>query len=923
MRPLHLTISAFGPYAGKVELDMSAFGTNGLYLITGDTGAGKTTIFDAICYALYGRASGKQRTTKMLRSKYAAPEMPTYVKLRFSCRDREYVVERNPEYERPKLRGSGMGKQNAGATLICPDGRVISKVSEVDSEIQAILGLAFDQFSRIAMIAQGDFMELLLADTDERQKIFQRLFQTQYYESFQNSLNEQSKELERQCCAAEEEVRQQLAALSWAEDDALAESLAQARRGILPREELTALLDALCKADEARHEADKQALDEARRILGELEGRLAVASQTEKLQKELDLVRKNLAEKKQAEKAAEEELAKCAEGAAPLKEMEKSLAVLEGQLPRYDEMDKAERELRRRQKLLRQAEDERRELETKQEQAQKKLSNNSRRQEELSGTEAQWERLVQREKQLADEHTELEALEALCKQCDAAEKAWRASTEKLEQAQLTRDRKYAEYARISSRFFMEQAGLLAEKLEDGQPCPVCGSVSHPHPAVRSEASPTQAEVDQAERESNISHEKFSECGTAAAVALNKLQMKREERDQAAAKCLTEDTDAPLEGRLSRAFESNERARAELAEQKRQTESEREEKKLLEQTVTLLREELDGYTQKKAMTMAALAEHQSAAQAQKENLEALRSQLPMESREQAQAEYDRLAGEIKKKTKAYDAARQACEQAKLEAAGLEKSCETLEKQLGSAEKADADALRGEKEAAKAKLAMWQEATNNSFARLRENSRIRDAVTQKTEKLALDEQRRRWMKDLADTASGGGKHDGRDRLALETYVQITYFERILARANTRLMIMSSGQYELKRRETATDNRRLNGLELDVLDHYNGTRRSANTLSGGESFMASLSLALGMADEVQSSAGGIRLDTMFVDEGFGSLDEQTLRQAMQALARLADGSRLVGIISHVGELKSTIERKIEVTKDRSGGSRARIVC
>lgn len=923
MRPLHLTISAFGPYAGKVELDMSAFGTNGLYLITGDTGAGKTTIFDAICFALYGRASGKQRTSKMFRSKYAAPETPTFVRLRFACHDREYVIERNPDYERPKLRGSGMAKQTANAALTCPDGRVISKVSEVDSEIQAILGLEFEQFSRIAMIAQGDFMELLLANTDKRQKIFQRLFQTEYYEHFQKSLNEQSLELERQCRAAEEEVRQHLAALSWTEGDALGESLAEAKQGLLPQSELSALLDALCKGDETRYETDKRALDDARKALGDLEGRLAVACQTDKLQKELDLARKNLVEKKQTEKAAAEELAKCAEGTALLKEMEKNLAVLQGQLPRYDEMDRVERELIRHQSLCRQAEDERKKLETKREQVQRKLSDHCRRQEELSGADAQWERLEQREKQLAGERAELEALEELCKRCEAAEKSLRVSEEMLEEALRAMRQKDAEYTRISERFFMEQAGRLAQKLEVGQPCPVCGSVSHPHLAVLLEGAPTQAQLDEAKCEAENGRTKASECATAEKIAQKDLQMRQEMRDQAAAKCLAEETGTSLESRLTRAFVSNERARAELAEQKRQVESDREEKKLLEQTIGALREEVDGYTQKNIKATADFAEHQSAAQTQKENLDALRSQLPMESREKAQAEYDRLAEEIDRKAKAYDAARQACDRAKLDTAVLAKNCETLEKQLGSAEKVDAESLREEKEAAEAELALRQEKTNNSFARLRENSRIRDAVAQKAEKLAHDEQRRRWMKDLADTASGSGRLDGRDRLALETYVQITYFERILARANTRLMIMSSGQYELKRCETATDNRKQSGLELDVLDHYNGTRRSANTLSGGESFMASLSLALGMADEVQSSAGGVRLDAMFVDEGFGSLDEQTLRQAMRALASLADGERLVGIISHVAELRTTIERKIEVTKDRSGGSRARIVC
>lgn len=921
MRPLHLTISAFGPYAGQTELDMQALGTSGVYLIAGDTGAGKTTIFDAICFALFGQPSGTQRTAGMLRSKYAAVETPTFVTLRFRCRDKNYTVRRSPEYERPSKRGDGMVRKGAEAELIYPDGRVVSKLREVDEAVQEILGLDRDQFSRIAMIAQGDFMKLLLAGTRERQEIFRRLFQTDYYRRFQESLRAESLELERQCRSIEEEMRQQTDALACADGDELAESIERAKSGALAFPELAELLDALCQSDKARHEGDEQALEKARKELDELTRRLTMAREAAKRQTELDAAMVEWTKQKQCLAQTGERLAEYAEGEQTLDAMKKRLAVWQEQLPRYEELEKAERELARQQEMHRKKDGEFTALCQRQEQAQAELLATQKRLDALSDTQLQWERLEQSQRQLSAERTELEAFSELCEQCETLRRTWEESGAALDEALHTMAQKDAEHTHLSERFYMEQAGRLAQTLAEGQPCPVCGSVVHPHPAELSENAPTQLVLQQAKQDAERSHARASECSVAEASARKALQMKQEMRDQAAEKCLGEQTGETLQERLRQALANNDRAGLALAEQKKQTEKALLQQQEMDDGLRKLRERIAGFAEEKAAVMAASAEYQSAAQAWQETVRMLKKQLPMESREQAQAEHDRLAEQIAEKTRAYEAAKSEHEAARLAVAGLEEKCAMLSGQLEGAERPDVQAIETEKELCEKRQELCRSRTKESYARLLSNRRICEQLSGHMERLEKSEQRRRWMKDLADTANGA--LGGREKLALETYIQITYFDRVLSRANTRLMVMSGGQYELKRRETAMDNRSQSGLELDVLDHYNGTRRSANTLSGGESFLASLSLALGMADEVQSSAGGVQLDTMFVDEGFGSLDEQALRQAMQALAALADGNRLVGIISHVAELQSGIERKIEVTKDRSGGSRARIVC
>ena len=292
MRPLKLTLSAFGPYAGHTEIDLEKLGEKGLYLITGDTGAGKTTIFDAITYALYDAPSGTNRDTSMFRSKYASPETPTFVEMTFSCGGKVYTVKRNPEYERPARRGSKMTKQRAEAELHLPDGRVLDKPKEVNAELTQIIGLDRSQFSQIAMIAQGEFLKLLTAETKDRQEIFRKIFKTNCYEVLQNRLKDSANTLYRKCEAARASVQQYIGGIVCAEGDMLREKAQQAKEGKLPFAETVELLETLIDRDEAEDAACARQFEVLEEKIGAVNARLIKADERRKMREALEKNRK-------------------------------------------------------------------------------------------------------------------------------------------------------------------------------------------------------------------------------------------------------------------------------------------------------------------------------------------------------------------------------------------------------------------------------------------------------------------------------------------------------------------------------------------------------------------------------------------------------------------------------------------------------
>ena len=815
MRPLKLTLSAFGPYAAKTTLPLEALGRSGLYLITGDTGAGKTTLFDAITYALYDHSSGGVRDGAMLRSKYADPGTPTFVELEFEVRGQRCTVRRNPEYPRPKARGEGFTTEKADATLTYADGRPpVTKAKEVTAAVTELIGLDYNQFSQIAMIAQGQFNRLLNATTEERSRIFRKLFRTQRYQKLQDALQEENARLTAQRSSLNTAITTVLGGLALSAQDPQREELAALSAQTEPEtaQELLQALTARQEADTARAAQELAALDTR---LSAVQAALGAAEQVDRLRRELD---QNLAH------ARENARLETARAAA----RREALAALEAQ------QTAAETELAA-------------------------LADADTRRVEL-GAEA--DRLAQREQALNELGQSLTTYQAVKAAAAAAQDRYKTASARQTEAGTARDR-------LERAFLDAQAGLLAQGLAEGVPCPVCGSTHHPAKAALPRTAPTQAQVNAAKQAAAASDQAAQEASAAAGAAVT-----REKEGRAR---LRKDAEALLPER----FTSPDGP--------------------VPLSVTLLR--------------TALAEETQALRTAKADLSARRSQNASACRRRQELEAQRPTRNAQRT--ALEAQAAAAQQ---NAAAAESAVRTLEAQAaGAAPAQDLAALREQQAALldrRRPLAEQEKALN---AQLQPNRKAAAEYRRLSAERQTLEQRWQWVNALAATT--GGTLNSKQKIRLEAYIQMQYLDRILIHANTRLMQMTAGQYELER-VGAENQRSQSGLDLGVIDHYNGTRRSVKTLSGGESFKASLALALGLSDEVQRTAGGIRLDTLFLDEGFGSLDDESLEQAIRVLSGLTEGDRLVGIISHVAALKDRIDRQLVVKKDRTGGSRVEMI-
>lgn len=1470
MRPLKLTISAFGPYAGEVELDLERLGSQGLYLVTGDTGAGKTTIFDAIMFALFGETSGR-RDNSMLRSKYADPKTPTKVTLTFLHGGKTYEVCRNPTYERPKIKGEGTTTERSNASLKRPDGNDITRYDEVTKVIENdILGIKRSQFLQIAMIAQGDFLRLLTASTEDRRQIFRSLFKTDYYKQFQDELKERASQLKDEYGQSLEALRQQVAGIQCSPDDELLAQVEEAKRSEQPTDEVLLLLARLIEKDKAeqstldatsttygtrleelgtlieradRQEADKRHLasleDERRRATpaleqarathrreqerqsekDQLQDRIAglvahlpdfdehdkqreelarLTAQSEARQRELATLRQRLddcTKLLESQKAERDALAGAGERAAKLRGQidsaeaeQKRLEGLLAQIRAYEallgahaeklghqrtleanlaEVQSKEQDAQTARDIIARIENElssydvletnRTELQQVEKDARALTAQRDATADELAGIEKALVSLKAEREELADAEVQLEtckgetkhlegerktvvdrtdslrlyrqlkdtlaATEAeksqldeellaaetraqeseqlqqsigqidselpqydqkaehdqklahVARQLDSSQRDESAERDQLvrEQARLAglrhereelsdaqdrldnersaldeaairRERvddlsrdlddleserqvlaqrqetyrqsreeythEYDAYQVKHQAFFDEQAGILAQALVEGEPCPVCGSTSHPHKAHLSEGAPSEEELKRAqadadsaraimERASRETSEQnaivetksralaarvaslwddcsLEEAPQRAASDRKALELRIAELEQriavdtrradrarelddlisasehmemehtqelqrlgadilalrarkesyegqqfylhypskeaaladkrrmqseltAIAEALTQargkqervqracdelrgrirQNKAQLEGTVDltdidgalnvarleleeldkklrelEAQSRNQIARKERYDRVRSAVTERE-RRLEELRQTLadtttrlaaLNAKADGLKKRieadqarlsfatkaeatscrarkiaqvqayedaleratKALTdcrasVSQLAgqlaqarsqlegvinvadapqaqdEVEHAVQAQKESLEALRSdlrqaqgevlrhnelarlvpqtsqqredaqsraqakekevaslaatqhevadqvadlerKLPFPTRSAAESQLDSMRQAVDDMRRAFEAACDVLQRLQDEEHTRRGHIQALRKQIDEAGDLNKDALMLEQLDIRKKRQSLDEHRQDVYARLQSNERTRKLVEASLHQVQERESKYVKVDYLSKTANGN--LPGKEKIMLETYVQTTYFERTIRRANKRFMQMTSGQYEFRRQKEAGSRQSQSGLELEVVDHYNGSTRSVRTLSGGESFMASLSLALGLADEIQSSAGGIQLDTMFVDEGFGSLDERALQQAIDALQYLTEGNKLVGIISHVGELKDRIDRQV-VVKRTSGGSSVELVC
>ncbi|CUQ51462.1 MULTISPECIES: AAA family ATPase [Hungatella] len=748
MKPTSLVLSGWGPYRGVEQADFETM-QQGLFLVSGPTGSGKTTIFDGITFALYGEVSGSIREKDSLRSDFADASTPTFVTLNFTHRGKQYRVTRNPKYDRPKLKGEGMTTEPEGGELYEGETLLASGSSQVTERVNGLLGLDYRQFRQISMIAQGEFQQLLVSSSKERTQIFRDIFQTRIYDT------------------------------------------------------MTALLSARVKAlngriDEVKHRAD------------EITGTFRIENgDWEELKS-----KKNRNYRKILDFIEQED--------DRLESRERELASRLGELDRsYKEQVRAIEELRSGNQAVRKYENDRKTLE-KLEEERDSLKEQKRELAKAYG------RIPVRRERLEGKKSELRVLEEQKKGLASWQAACRQLTERQE-TYLKLDGEAKEKKRIyeyqDDCFKKAAAGIIARDLTEGIPCPVCGSTVHPAPASMEGEVPDEKEIRRLKADYEAASEKASAAAGAAAALVGAVKNMEENLG------------------VMDLSDGGEKALLEIGEKLKllEKETKQEEKEIRD-------------CEKEYQDCSVKLEKQKAAY----------SQLKASIRVPKQTELVDLSG--------FEAALSECER-------------------------DRKQTAKEKERTGAALAL----NRQSLSTLKGHLEVKEKL--ETEYGVVRELER---------AAGG--YNGRN-LVFEQYVLSVYFEDILRAANRRLLKMSGERYELHRLERARDRRSRESMEMEVLDQYTGKRRSVKSLSGGEAFNAALALALGTSDVIQSYAGGIQVEALFVDEGFGSLDAEALEQAVAILTSLSGGSSMVGIISHVEELKEQIGSHILVEKTNQG--------
>lgn len=1024
-----LTLCAFGPYAEEQTLDFGAL-PDGMFLISGDTGAGKTMIFDGIAYALYGMLSDNSRPAEHVRSLGAKADIQTFVEFKFSIHSKEYTVRRCPRYLRPSLKGEGVVEQPGTVALTLPDGRVLTRKDEVDEEIVALLGMRYNQFMHIAMIAQGEFRKLLTATSREREEILRTAFNTSRFMELSQKLKQAANSAQAKCLNRRGAIKENMRAIILdGTDERYAKLIALDNPKAFGE-----LLNELVSADESEKQvllAQIAATTGKRDILNVelamavetnalIDGLENAKNEHETLLQSEQKMREEEARLKQSEHAIINVLPKATEverSNAALKQsmgqavsLKLSLATLANDQIRLKAAYENEREKQpKRDKALNDVERIKRALpiyeklnalndaKTKladevalrkagREQEEAKLAKIKSEHETLDNKirslnelplEAEELRFEQSAKALVEAEGALKQFEEYKRLVREAEKQGELYMEAEEQSRMSANYLMA----VKDGFLRAQAGILASSLKENMPCPVCGAMDHPSPASLEADVPSEAELKHAELAFNeketIKQQRLSEASASIA--------KRDSK-QAQLKGIVESLfDEELEeGEWAASFRSFiALTRSEQEKRRVSLESMREEHAKLDD----IKQALENAMELRRSVEAALKDHDEAVALYNEELttitaeyDALKAGLEFSDSKAAnealseakdilaslEAGFNKAQNEYNECEKQLSAARaqieliegaqpeqQAAiaqaqnalnralqsamfssmkdyENALIDKNELEARREKLQeynkslfaaselfnklsKDAAGKVKADAEALTSALNEANEELQLLEDKSGKLHIRHANNLKVLSTIEKHYKELEQEENEYSLIKNLSDTANG--ELAGSEKLNLERYVQAAYFERITEAANIRLQLITDGRYELKRRAGSGDKRQNSGLNLDVLDNYSGKTRPAVTLSGGESFLAALALSLGLSDIMSRIAGGVSLDVLFVDEGFGSLDSSALNRALSTLMDVSVSKRLIGVISHVDALKAAIPNHISVTSSPAG--------
>ena len=951
MRPLQITLQAFGSYADLTVIDFTKT-TENLFLISGNTGAGKTTIFDALVFALYGEASSCQNHKEglILQSQFRPLDgkdlKETFVSLTFEENRQHYTVRRVPRQERAKKRGKGVTLINASVTLTLPDGSIYP-LKETDAKLRELIGLTKEQFMQIAMIAQGEFMELLRAKSDDKKKIFRKLFHTELYDEIVREVDRRRADcnqniadmktqfqtvISRLCLPPDREETGDLQEWKQEIEDGLflhSEEFLSALQAwnLSLEQEVQTLTQNQAKAQQER-DAGRDAVQAAARLsdlfshLEENEKERALLKQEEEQRLEAGLPTLE-EEERQANIQWEQE----AENYHRLRErVEKALALFQQKEDAQKKCSLLEQKKKAACLTLSNIQEEKKSLQGREE----KTSSELQLLERASIDLAEFQKQLQRSRELSLQEQNLQLEKKNLLQAESAlkeaQETYRRITLSYQQARQTSEQ-------LRSLFLDAQAGLLAASLRDGSPCPVCGSKTHPHPFTLSAQTPlpTESELKSAEKKTEDLRSKQEEASAAAEAATATKNERQKTFFSSVQQLFLKANTFCRELGVSFVAASGPADLAQMSEMENaigmllsastktvheRNEQLKERAKRAEELTSLLHLLREEGKQKDLLLEEArskAAETEKALSAANSERLLLHASSDFESRSAAEA-YLQQAGEKEQAARSRFENAQAGAKRHADALLATKTKkQTLLKEIGDKKRPQTEALQQALCAAEEKLTILTERLQKQSHELQENRYALQELSSSSEarRHIFSEYERldRLYKQMSGNISGS-------RMDLETYVQRLYLSKILSSANKRFQEMSGGQYTFRMiRIASAGEGRNKGLDLMVYSSVTGKEREIRTLSGGESFMAALSLALGMADQIQNTSSAVHLDMMFIDEGFGSLDDLARSKSIRVLKEMADSHRLIGIISHVTELKQEIGNQLLITKDEHG--------
>ena len=943
MRPLKITISGFGTYCKKTVIDFTKLGSEGLYLITGDTGSGKTTIFDAITFALFGSPSGSNRDATMLRSSFATADDKTEVELEFQFKGKVYKIKRNPTYERAKKSGEGTTVQPTDAELIMDDGSVVSGLRSVDSKIKEILGITKNQFCQIAMIAQGDFQKLLFETSENRKVFFRTLFKTENYQKLQEKLKDEVSVIKKNVDELADLLNHEMSGISCGENSNFAGELLQAKNDLAAwgekGDEKTGLINNIISEDkESGCNIEKQ-ISDSQGLLDKIKLQIA---EINKMKED-----RELALSLEGEIGRKEKLIEQLEGTVTVKkealdgagEKEQEKALIKNDLPKYDELDNKIQELKSLYSSISSLE---KAVNGAEDKIEKKAGEIKAFEDELNGLKdvavnhqqflSEKEKLQGKIESLNDLKIRFGAILNICDKLVKAQEEYKDASDKSVAA-------LDKYSRLNKAYLDGQAGILAQGLEEGKPCPVCGSIHHPAPCDVAVAVPGEDELNRAKDDADRAGENASKKSQAASAVAAEKKAKDDEfvnawkkvfgaedcpggvtagvgdehcPSEGVAGAVSEDAGDKIEGEIKSVKGELSKIEDKLNEES----SKIKRKNFIEDNLPGERENLEKMKADSIKNSNQLIQNKTEAQGMENHIKELKEGLSFENKAAANNMIIKLEREIDFAKKTYEDALRKYNKEKDSLNEIRGNLGAVKERLNNSDIDNEEDVEKQFQELSQKVRMLNVENDNIKARLAVNCKALTSISENIEKIVREEGKWKMVSSLYYTV-GGNLGGGHEKIPLEVYIQTAYLDKILYHANKRLLIMSDNQYELVRRKEPLNFRGKTGLDLDVVDHYNGNVRNVKSLSGGECFQASLALALGLSDEITSSIGGIQIDTMFIDEGFGTLDSETIQKAYKALISVTEVNKLVGIISHVDYLKEKIDKQIVVKKTRDKGS------